>query len=949
MENQQFKQTIQERFIGRSEALEAVKTLRLDPSGEKKTGVYYVGPGGSGKTWILRKIQYDMGETLGVRIPAIIDFYDTQNNHLHGLQDSIKQRFNDPEAFRKFDADRKRMRDEQQRGEKANDSVVGYLDRLAYKEFIRACNAAAQKQKVLLLFDTFERAQNRYAGSWLLKTFLNEVRGVMVVIAGRPAPRPAAMPAGLTTHHLTGLTLPELTEYIHRQIPFATQEMVQTIWEHTNGVPLLVQLVLDLPVPLRDHFVDDLKQLPAGRLIQDIPDLQRTLVRQFATPMNNRNRVIMAMAYLWRRFDLPMLKYIVDHGTWFKPDDYQAILNQLSQSVYIKEYPEQQTHLLHDEIQRMVAHFLLTEVADPDRDMRDPLYDIVVDRYYNEIIRTADKDMLAQLYTEQLGYILDRDSHKGLKQYENLLAKPELRHDHDAEELMWGEIRDNLPDYGPDEGYRICLERGRRLQGYLLWERAEEHYQEMLERYTQNNQRFQTAQSLGYMIYRQGRLDEARQQFEASRRWMHDPVDDSEVAQLENNLGQVEQSTGLWDEALNHYDISFDAAQRAEKNQRMIDAYINRGYLYSLKGYFKDAMHQCDSAIDLLEDEQDDFFRKHRSVYAYRNKGMVYRHNEEFQKAVDQYQLGLEIAWQTENEAAFCDVSQQLGICLHLFGRSLRRQNNLPPDQMMKSIDYQIQSANHLQVAIDIARKSNSRNAIGDGLNRLAKLYREVHHLTKSLVDTAYPPYVESKLDTLIRNLESFDMTFDEEYMDRLTVKEPFDRLSWLGKCERLFEVSALIAIEIKDYYRALDSLTETARTLMWLGKLAEAETVIGWFSEIREQDVQVKVLKAITELSTAHLEFVRRQYPQALERFTQAFSELANTTGYAAYLLGDRLRDLEWRLRDLLEADPQLAKDWCDHLLRGWDASGALRNRPDMRFMLERIRREVIKKIKQA
>jgi predicted ATPase len=87
-------QTISERFIGRAEALSIFHALRAP--GTLHNGVYYYGQGGSGKTWILHKIQMEVAGLPGIQVPPIIDFYDTRNNHVHGLQESINQSASEP-------------------------------------------------------------------------------------------------------------------------------------------------------------------------------------------------------------------------------------------------------------------------------------------------------------------------------------------------------------------------------------------------------------------------------------------------------------------------------------------------------------------------------------------------------------------------------------------------------------------------------------------------------------------------------------------------------------------------------------------------------------------------------------------------------------------------------------------------------------------------------------
>jgi tetratricopeptide (TPR) repeat protein len=933
--------TIERRFIGREEALKVFYSRPAYRS--MQNGVYYVGPGGAGKTWILRKIILDNRGIPGLEVLDIIDFYDMRNNNLHGLQEAIKVRLGSNEIFKPYDELIRRFRKE--RDPKLEDK--------ANHVFIECCQNAIINREIYLLFDTFERVRNRYVGTWLLEKFLPQVRGLIVVLAGRPEPtktnlanaaseneleeeKETNIPENIVIYRLSGFSEEEAQSYIRNQSSITDPATIQTIWMRTRGLPLLIELILDLHSPLREQFIEKMNKLEPDQTIQKSDELKRNLVGQFAAPVNNRNRIIWAMAYLWRRFDLPMLKYLVDNSGWFQPGDYQNLVDELTRSIYIKESPSEQSHLLHDEIRDLIARYILDEAADPDHKLRNELDKLIVEKYYDQEIKKLDESEAHQLKAEQIGYILDRSFETGLSKYN--LEVEKKNYSDDYEELLWGELREHLKECS-DNGYQICLQRSVRMRHRALFSQAEDHFRDMMKRFPENQT--QLGQSLAYMIFQQGRLEEAITEYD---KILSKKESMEVVAQVENNLGQVERASGRWDKALDHFNHGFDAAMRINNQDRMIDILISRASLYSLQGKFDEAISQCKNAITRLEKYPPSIYEMNnfqtiRMMFAYRNLGTVYRHKNDYENALKQYRTSLEYAVELKDETGICEISQHMGITLHLLGRQLRRDNV----NLEKALDYQLQAQEFLSTAIESARRADWRSAIANGLNRIAKIYREVYYFSESdyfihlPLNNALEPEALSLLNLLKQKLSSFDNPFELDYQEKLLIKnKSFAELNWLEKSERLFETSSIIADEVSDHYRAMDSMTETARLLMWLKRPDDAYVVIRRIRRLPGFEIQQDVFTAISNLTLAHLEFIQEKYDSALDHFAGSFTKLAKSSGYASYLLTDRLRDLEWRLRDL---DPDRSLQWCETLEKVWKESGAMTQRPDMQDMLERIR----------
>lgn len=939
MNNSSMSEKVHAQFVGRRKALDAFY-LRFAYR-HMKNGIYYCGGGGMGKTWIFHKIINDNQDDPIRVVKPIIDFFDTLNHSVRGLQATIKFHLQNPKAFEPYDKALKRL-EEARSKQGTHPSAIASLEARAERVFIQCCQDAIVGQEVILLFDTFERVQQRYVGHWLRQEFLPQVGDLIVVIAGRPEPAPAQMPDNVVTYELKGLALEPFAALVRGRLPSASDEIVESIWKHTGGSPLMVNLIQDLPEPQRGQFIARLSQLEEDEWVQDSPELQGWLVGQFADPPDNRNKVIWAMAYLRRRFDVPILKYIVENTGWFRPDDYEAIFNDLRQLVYVKEYPHQQSHLLHDEVQRMVAEYVPPE-AGVWEEFRADIYDSVVNRYYPETIKAiedapSDKKTLAdvglarQLRAEQLGYILDQDPDAGLEKYESYRAEVEKKtHDYDFEELLWGEVREHLDDLG-ERGYDICRERGQWLRRHSLFQKAEEHYRQMLDRFEER--RVGISQSVGFMAMRQGKVLQAKDIFEQSLAWVE--KDDWEsVAMIQSNLAQAAIEEGEWDKVLEHYARSFRAATLAHDRSQMAAVYFSRGYLYSRRGKYSDAEKQCKLALELLDSLPDSPVNTQRTVYARMNLGTAYRYSGEYRNASSCYEKSLGLAREIGHRETEGDSLQHLGINEYLRGRAFRRQEV----NLTEACEHQSQAWQYLVDALEIAREAGWRKAIASGLHRLAKVYREIYRLQQLPAETTTPDFTEA-LQAVQQQARAFQMPFEIEFEHDLLMPGSFVDLNWLEKAARLFEVSALIADETSDYHRALDGLMELARLFLELERFDLVPLIIRRIERIKGYDYEEELFTQISQIIIGDWHFEQERYDEALEQYKTYYARLAKLVGYASYRLNNNLRNLRWRFSVLPR---ELVLPWCDALEDAWLAQSVSTVRPDMLDMLERIRLDAL------
>lgn len=957
----------------------------------------------------------------------IIDFFETQNHSIRGLQATIKARLqiSNTEAFQPYDEILKQLKAVHLEHGTVYPSAVANLEARANKQFLECCQQAIIGQEVVLFFDTFERIQRQEVGKWLLEEFLPNVRGAIIVLAGRPgSDSDQKNPDNIVVYDLEGLSLEETAEYIRKYDPQISQADVQIIWTHTYGIPLFIDLLFfDQSFAQRKEYLTELKQSTEIERIQDSPDWQRRLVKQF-TEASTQNRVIWAMAHLRRRFDDEMLQYIIQYGEWFNPGDYHDIFKELEQSACVKEYAHQQSHLLHDEVQQMVAAYIPGQVFGSQEDIRK-LEELIIRRYYPEkiaAVKEEDPELARQLQAEHLGYFLDHFPDAGLLMYAEYRDQIEKTHDYDFEELLWGEVSeylDHLNDQSAsfaltkqtwenlryrgipdntleslkflenqeitgesnflkavekqigseltvqykelilkhaDKAYQLCKERVDWLRKHSLFQKSGELAQHMIKQFPAYP--IETRTSFGFMLIRQGKMVEAEQVLKESRS-LAQKNEFQTIAMIENTLGQLMYLSGRWEEALKHYARGLRAATLAQDSSYMASVYLNRGFLYSMQGLYYNARQQCENALELLRSLSENRENTQRMIYAYMNLGSVYRHRhaqiEDYAQARDYYQKSLKIAQNTNNQEAVCDALQHIEINAHLWGRTLRRdlweqrmqsgcQEPFRPQEfkdLTEVCEQQLFAWRSLTESLDIARKAEWRKAIAEGLHRLAKVYREISRIEELLSRIGEYVEVPGVFGELKQQAGNLPVAFEVEYEQKLLTSKHFEELeTWMEKAIRLFDLCALIADEVNDFHRTLDSLTELVRTFVELKNIDAIPIVIRRIERIKSF-YQTELFAEMNEINWGDLDFIRGNFDAALAKYKHAYAEVAKRSGYASYLLADRLRDLRWHLRDL---PPQIRVEWCDELEEAWLESGISATRSDMFHLLERIRADTLK-----
>ena len=164
-----------------------------------------------------------------------------------------------------------------------------------------------------------------------------------------------------------------------------------------------------------------------------------------------------------------------------------------------------------------------------------------------------------------------------------------------------------------------------------------------------------------------------------------------------------------------------------------------------------------------------------------------------------------------------------------------------------------------------------------------------------------------------------------------------------MERASRLFDLSALVAHEVNDSHRELESLIDLVRICTQYGILED-------FSKLEERlnaarkgfESQKELFTAISEIVQGSFSLTQGAYETALSKYRKAYADLAELPGYASYLLTDYIRDMEWHLRSL---PSEIALRWCKELETEWLKRSISVKRSDMLDLIGRVRFDLLKK----
>lgn len=423
-------------FIGRERELSKID--RQVGRRGSTTLINIAGPGGIGKTAILRKVREQYRSALGILITDIVDFSHTVHRSEAWILEQIISL-----APRQFPRHQRTMRKVQTASEP--------LTRLQYEgelvdAFVADFNTIASQQRFVILFDTLELIQDSPLFVFVLE-LAKRLENTVLLLAGRRNAEEEFSaelarifkPSQVKTIKLEGFSEDEAIQYFEQTItPHLKRvhpNLQRNIYFLSDGRPIKISLSLDWldrGIPIMPEI---LKMEPSA--LRRMPDeeieiLRRKFesalmegIRKFQSPVD---RIILFMAHFNKRFNRKMLEFFFlnDLEPRQKARASKKVLTEIKELPFVK-YTSDDYFVLHDEMSRLVQSYVW-DVDDPDRTFRKDLSERICQYYEEELeslpeweASTEQQRVTRRSYEiEALYYRLYADFRSGFWHFESL-------------------------------------------------------------------------------------------------------------------------------------------------------------------------------------------------------------------------------------------------------------------------------------------------------------------------------------------------------------------------------------------------------------------------------------------------------------------------------------------------------------------------------------------------
>lgn len=818
-------------FIGRDVEVKRFKNM-LDNPNDPRWILSLVGEGGQGKTQLLDKFteivqdRREKGEDILITAKPI-DFYWTAHQRELGILDSLAAQLEITDEFKDFHAQLRAYQELLSTG--VTDERIQYSASEARNIFLDHYQKLAKKKRIVLLFDTAELVANALSEFWQ-RVFPKLQTNTLAVIAGRehvsvlPEDQVVQLPIG-------GFSPNEVISYFNETEIDISEEQVAKVTELSKGKPILIALTIDW---IRDgHAIGELMDYDPS----EFEEATVTRVQRLGYP---EDKVILAMAHLYRRFNEKILSHILDMSV----EDAIQLIKNLSRFTFIKYRPTVEgkigTCLLHDEMRDLVVKHVWTAL-DPLGEYRRDKYSKKIVGYYTEgIEKEADQLEWQNLSLEKFHYLFDIDPKQAFTFSRPLFERARESFDTGFMESINAEVHPYYRKLAEPMQQEVDFRTGIVLHRREKFAEAIKILDQLAQKLDSTLLKARTLAYLTEACADSGRSDQAlkygSQCEEICQSLLKQSKDTSEQEQINhvlalgyNNLGYTYRALGDLNRVIEYY----EEVLKIHSKTRLASNFIarlrnNLAYVYFLQGDMEKAL-SLNKAAERIRLSLD---IPYELGLNYNVQGMLYvamdRHDEAiraFKEAIRQFDRArsergkglVYIAYgrQLKRRGWFQETEDRVSVIDGVRRPSLTQDKDLDSEiQISRNENYQ-KAKYFLTEADRIFAKAGDLVNQSEALNELGCLYRQVEDWRKAeenleqSVECAKQGgnklrELDSLLDLAIVYYRAKDLSQAKDFAQQVRDRAQEGGLDYLfAKAQHLF---AIIAFEEHDYDQAFEA-----------------------------------------------------------------------------------------------------------------------------------------------
>ncbi len=389
--------------------------------------VYIYGPGGIGKTWLIRDILENPPKGMKniLRAERLIDLYHIRNNSVPGLIDSF---FSALPGFKNFLREELRKNDAEKAG--IENEGLPLAEIIVQGElvdfFLQTLNKFRGNKRLVIAIDTAEKLlfardpiqeklslQNYipWVIRWLVQDLIPALENTVIILAGRPEKNnflrqefqkikgktflplelkslsiresldyfDAIIEAARSEGDLnTAKYLSAITEQERRKVLSHLGDIYSKAGDDKHGIrPIMVSLAIDYLVTRNCTIEDLVSILNKGNSSNGF---ETNLIGFFVEDKRQADDLILAMALAPKGIDDSLLQYLHEKG-FVTVDDVGKLLSSVKHLSFVKFRPEDGRVFLHDEVLNMINRRLWVNRKPHARNIRRAIAD-----YYENLI-----------------------------------------------------------------------------------------------------------------------------------------------------------------------------------------------------------------------------------------------------------------------------------------------------------------------------------------------------------------------------------------------------------------------------------------------------------------------------------------------------------------------------------------------------------------------------------